>query len=75
MVLKQQNNAMSNLAPPARKQGFTVQTGGSGFGDGGLLGNNIANNDFPAKLSPFTSKKRFSGRAIPWIAWRIADIF
>ena len=32
-VLKQQNNAMSKLAPPAREQDVTVQTGGGGGGD------------------------------------------
>ena len=31
-VLKRQNNAMWKLAPPAREQGVTVQTGGTGGG-------------------------------------------
>jgi hypothetical protein len=31
--MKQQNNAMSKLAPPAREQGVTVQTGGTGGDD------------------------------------------
>ena len=34
-VLKQQNNAMSKLAAPAREQGGTVQTVGTGGGGGG----------------------------------------
>ena len=49
-VLKQQNNAMSKLAPPARGQGVT----GSGDGDD-ILGNSIKN--VFLKLSSFNSKK------------------
>ena len=70
-VLKQRNNAISNLAPPASKQGFVEQTGSSG----GILGNNIMNSDFHVKLSPFTSKKDLVARLYPESHGGIADIF